>query len=262
MALFTFDSIEDFARAAEPLSNAGASSWYGNISYKQAVELSLKGDDSYVKLADSFMDKLDVELPETKAFHVKHSPFGGRVNMGDWLADSPTPMRRRVRSSAEINPIKIVVSTTCSAGVDGEVMTKRGAAILALLLKLQTVRPVQLYLLTELDGECGWHHQLIRIESQPLHVGIAAFGLCHVGFARQLTYTFAREKDGSRGSWPDGYSYGRKNESYTKLLRERIGLAPDDIVIGSAHIGEEKLIEQPVAWIEDQLRKLANINDD
>ncbi len=256
MALFNFDSIEDFARAADACSDHDdASSWTAHLSYETCVSRAISGDESYVEHAEKMLDQLDVELPETKAFQTIRSPFGGRVNLGDWLAGAPDPMRRRKRVNTDIAPIKIVVSTTCSASVPADVMEKRGHAILALLMKLQTVRPIQLYLLTELDGHCGWHYQLIRIESQPLALGVAAFGLCNVGFARHLTYNYAEKKDGSHGKWPSQYAYD--SPRYTALIRQRAELADDDLIIASAHAHDE-MVTQPLDWIKKQLAHYTN----
>ncbi len=260
MALFNFDSVEDFARACAPYPPKHRTNyWTAHLSYQQCVERAVSGDESYVSNAEKILDQLDVELPETKCFQTIRSPFGGRVNLGDWLAGSPDPMRRRKRVNTDIAPIKIVVSTTCSASVPAAVMEKRGHAILALLMKLQTVRPIQLYLLTELDGHIGWHHQLIRIESQPLALGVAAFGLCNVGFARHLTYNYAAHKDGSHGKWPSQYACDAPR--YTALIRQRAELSDEDLIIASAHSSDEMVV-RPLEWIKKQLAHYTNQEDE
>jgi hypothetical protein len=135
-------------------------------------------------------------------------------------------------------------------------MQKRGAAILALLLKLQQVRPIQLYLLTELHGKRdGWHYQLIRIESQPLAVGVAAFALCNVGFARHLTYDYARKVDSFNGSWPTDY---HNKQSYRVNRAARLNLTDNDLMIEEAHVND-KLITQPINWLKEQLTRFASL---
>jgi hypothetical protein len=244
MALFNFDSVEEFAKEAGKLVPR-----YRPSDYAKAIDRAITGDESYVENANKMLDALDVELPETKSFQTIRSPFGGRVNFGDWLAGAPDPMRRRKRTSTDVAPIKIVVSTTSSGGISAKVLEKRGYAILALVLKLQTVRPIQLYLLTELNGACGWHYNLTRIESQPLALGVAAFALCDADFARLPCYNFAARKEaGYNGGWPDGFN----GKDYPRLRRERCGLSDDDLVIGSAH-AEDQLLTEPLAWIKGQL---------
>lgn len=264
MALFTFDSVEDFARQAATCggSDDSARSWTANISYSQAVDYAIRGNTDYVKHAEELIDKLDFEMPETKQFKTIRSPFGGRVCFSDWQQGSPDPMRRKVKRASDMGELKIIVSTTSSAGVPFKDMETRGAAILALLLKLQQVRPIQLYLLTELDGSGGWHHQMIRVESQPLALGVAAFALCNVGFARHLTYEFARVKDGSHGAWPAGYEYGNSSSrTYENLVRERCQLRPEDFYIKSVYHGD-LVIRNSVQWLADHVKKYASLEEE
>ena len=266
MALYTFDSVEDFARQAAKLKSysKGASDWTAYTSYDDCVKFAIEGNDKYVETAQKLIDQLDVELPETKAFRVIRSPFGGRVNFSDWQRGLPDPMRRKVKRVSDTNELKIVVSTTSSASVNYKDMEKRGTAILALLLKLQTVRPIQLYLLSELSGNGwqGWHHALIRVESQPLAVGVAAFALCNVGFARHLTHEFARVKDGSSCAWPEGYVYGDSGDSkYIRKVRARCNLRDDDLYIKSVYSGD-LIVRNSVAWVKDALEKYANLESE
>jgi hypothetical protein len=258
--LVEFDTVEDFAKAAKQAvkePDHGKSDWTGNVSFSEAIQRCLTGDESYVEGANKLIEKLDVDLPMTKAFKRVASPYGGSVNLGEWLAGSPVPMRRRIRTSSDIGPVNIYVSTTSSAGVDADTMKKRGFAILALLLKLQAVRPIQLYLLTELHGRAdGWHYQKIRVESQPLNVSVAAFALCNVGFARHLTYDYARVIDGFNGAWPNGYG----DRSYEQARRERLNLQDNDLLIKEAHVHDE-MIKRPVEWITKQLEKYAKESD-
>ena len=255
--LVEFDSVEEFARAARDTIDPDPQllDWYGYITHQEAYQKAIIGDESYVKEAEKFLNQLDVLTPETKAWKVIQSPYGGQCNIGDWLAGSPLPMRRRIRTTSEIAPVNIYVSTTCSMGIKADTMQRRGYAILALLLKLQQIRPIQLYLLTELHGETdGWHYQKIRVESQPLAVGVAAFALCHVGFARHLTYGYAREKDGFNGHWPSGY----RQSNYVQKRAERLGLTDQDMILKEAH-SNDQLVSQPVEWIKKQLKRYGGV---
>ncbi len=247
--LVTFDSVEEFAKACKPIKNVYDR--HGGLRYDETIERAIHGDESYVSRAEKLISQLDVAVPETKAFKVVHSPYGGRVNMGDWLAGTPTPMRRRVRSNSEYAPIKIVVSTTTSAGISESTIEKRGCTILALLLKLQQVRPIQLYLLTELHGRTdGWHYQLVRIESQPLAIGVAAFALCNAAYQRHLTFQYAQHFDNFNGFWPNDYY----SSGYSERRAERLGLTEQDLVIKEAHIFDD-LVQEPLKWLQAQLAK-------
>lgn len=262
MAVHKFESIEDFAKACHAIPTYDRAerndAWFGYISFKEALEKSLTGDESYVASANALIEKLDVTMPETRAFKVIHSPYGGRANLGDWLAGAPLPMRRRVRTSSEFGPINIFVSTTSSAGVSADTMLKRGTAILALLLKLQQIRPIQLYLLAELHGASeGWQYHVIKVESQPLAVGVAAFALCHVGFARHLTYDYGHYIDNFNGAWPDGYF----SSLYAHARIDRLGATSQDLVIKEVYLKDE-LVQRPIEWLTKQLEKYSQGGSD
>src|SRR3990167_7629381 len=207
--LVTFDSLPKFVAIVKDKVKSPAykaENFTANISFDEAIEKTLHGDASCVSKAEKLIEQLALTIPRTRGFKTIASPYGGRCQFSDWQVGSPTPMRRRIRTLMEYGPVKIVVSTTASYSVMAETMAKRGAAILALLLKLQELRPIELYLLAELGGKKdGWHYQFIRVETKPLDIAIAAFVLCNVGFARHLTYDLARELDGFQGQWPSGY---------------------------------------------------------
>jgi hypothetical protein len=252
--LLTFDSIPEFigkVKSENVKSRDGKTEWTGYVSWDEAIDKALHGDSSYVQDANKLIDKLSVEMPTTRAFKTITSPYGGRCHFADWQVGSPTPMRRRIRSNTDYGPLKIVVSTTSSAGISAETMQKRGAAILALLLRLQEIRPIELYLLAELHGaKHGWHYQFIKMETKPLDVSVAAFCLCNVGFARHLTYRLAGHIDNFSGAWPNGYG----NATYAQQRKDRLGLTDEDIMIKEVH-ATDKLVLQPIEWLKEQLGK-------
>jgi hypothetical protein len=256
--LLTFDSLPEFVariKSEEIIPGHRGDAWTANISFDEAIDLALHGEDSYVKEANKLIDQLSLAMPMTRAFKTIKSPYGGRCSFSDWQKQTPTPMRRRIRSNTDFGPIKIVVSTTSSQGIDAPTMAKRGSAILALLLKLQEVRPIELYLLAELYGHRdGWHYQQIRVESKPLDIAVAAFVLCNVGFARHLTYDLASKLDGFDGTWPKGY----KNDDYAQRRAERLGLTEEDIMIKEVYL-DDKLVQKPLEWLQEQLRKYQEV---
>jgi len=252
--LVIFDSLPEFiATVKDEVTRPyhESSAWTANVSFDEAIEKTLHGDASYVPAAEKLIEQLTLTMPRTRGFKTVASPYGGRCKFSDWQVGSPTPMRRRIRTSTEYGPIKIVVSTTSSYGITAETMAKRGTAILALLLKLQELRPIELYLLAETDGkQDGWYYQYIRVETKPLDIAIAAFVLCNVGFARHLTYDLARVLDGFKGRWPSDY----KKSNYASRRASRLGFVYEDIMIkGVNH--KDKLVTKPVEWLSEQLKK-------
>ena len=191
--LVKFDSIESFVKTADakvPLANRdiGTKHFFGGDTFSSAVEKALYGDDRCVAEAERMIEGFTVSAPDTAMFKTVRSPFGGRVSVSDYLAGSPTLMRRRVKQVSDVAPVKMVVSLASSWTIPAKEMTRRGTAVLALLMQLQKVRPVELFLLLEVagtdrnDGAGPAHYQLIRVESKPLNISVVAYAICHVGY--------------------------------------------------------------------------------
>jgi hypothetical protein len=260
--LYNFDSIQDFARACEKITSrsygSGETAWYGNESYHEAVQGCFKGDLSLVAKSDEFLAKVEAESIETLQPYWAHSVNGAFASVPDYLSNSPTPMRTRRKANSELSPVNIYVSTTCSGGISAETMTKRGLVALALLRKLETLRPVSLYLLAEThgnrDGICAI---AVKLESSPIDLSVACFALAHVSFARHLTYSFAQAKEGFNGSWPDQYRYGSNDggEEYKAFIRQHVGMNEQDIYIPPAWL-HDPMLTTPVEWINTKLQEI------
>lgn len=253
--LRAYDSIEDFSRAASSAArrydHADASDWYGYETFDEALQGCITGDEKLIAEADKLLEKIDGESLETTAHKWVPSPHGAYVSVPDYLNNSPFAMRSRKKLVNDLSPIKIYIATTCSAALDSETMLRRGIAALALLRKLESLRPVQLFLTGELHGRYdGICLQVIRVESQPLNMSVACFALAHVSFARHLSYSLARQTDSFNGYWPTMHEMnrGRTTEKYNNFIRTQLGLEPQDIYIPSAHVYDQMLTD-PVAWV-------------
>ncbi len=252
--LIRFDSLGDFARRAAQVPYTehqyGRESWFGDISYSTALDRAINGDDSLVPQAMAILDKLEATL-ETSQGQWSASPIGAYPVVPEFLTGLPDCMRRRIEVTTDIAPITVYVSTTCSASIDSETMLKRGVAILALVLKLQAFRPVRLCLLAEThgnsDGQCI---QAIQINSQPLDLSTICYALTHVGFARHLTYSLAKELDGFNGAWPNNYNGG--GAQWEAHIRQYVGLESQDLYIGAAR-DWDPIIRDPIAWVNAQV---------
>lgn len=262
--LFHFDSVEQFARTCAGLPAAAiarASSfgldWYGGLDWNETVARALRGDDSLVPQAEALIAKLEGAI-EVQGYQVRPDVWGSRVSVPDYLAGSPTSMRRRAKVASDLSPIGVYVSVTSSASISAETLLRRGTAILALIMKLERVRPVSLRLITELDGVAdGNHVQVIPIESQPLNLSTACFALARTGFDRHLCHAYGHACDGYAGGWAARIHDGET--AYTQWLRDHVGMAPQDLYIKRAAVGDA-LLSDPVAWINQQVQKTMEEN--
>lgn len=252
--LLSFDSLGDFARFADSrvtdYRRENSGSFYGGMTWQEAVSSCYSGDLSLVAAAEALLDKIDASV-EVERRLWSPSLYGAFPSVPDFLAGAPDCMRRLRPDPSDVSPVNIYVSTTSSAGISAETMLKRGVAIIALLLKLQQVRPVSLSLLAELHGQSdGACIECIRLESSPIDLSTACFAICRVGFARHLTYGVAQVMDRFNGGWPNGY----RSEHWATEIRQRVGMVEQDLYIPAA-TAWDPIITDPVAWVNAQVAK-------
>jgi hypothetical protein len=254
----TWDSIGDMVRecGAIPTMHTYMSDtdrWFGHTSKLSISNKLLNGDTDLAKKADKVLSKIDkLDLPLVAQFESVRSPFGGRVNFGEWMAGSPTPMRRKVRRASELGPLKIFVGITSSAAIDSNKLEARGIAILALLQKIQMVRPVELYVFCETHGNSdGAVFTVVKVDSKPLEVATASVALAHCATARHLLYDWSEVNDGFNGMWPNGY----QSVKYYEKRKREMEVGNDDLIFESLTSWDANF-DNPEKWIKTQLQKL------
>lgn len=249
-----WDSIEQLiSEVPEGDCQAG---WTGDITDNNvAKSLSIRGDDKLVEQAQKYIYKLTDLRPEIKAHQWIAAPSGSFPAIPDYISGSPTSMRLRRKMVSDISPVRIFVSTTCSGGNSSADMLNRGLAITALLMRLQMLRPVELFILIELGraGDDGNIIATVSVPSKPLNLGQTAFLLSHTAFSRGLTYPACKQFS-FNGSWPKQYkALGGTNfePSYQAWLREYAGINPQDIIVPAAHV--RNITSDPIKWINKML---------
>lgn len=249
----TYESIPEFIAAAKGCRYDCSASdyWYGDITHDKCVAKSMHGDESLVPAAEKLLDKIDAVV-EVSRTEWTPAIAGAYACVPEYLAGLPDCMRTMVQAPSDATPVEVYVSTTCSADIESDLMLKRGTAILALVLKLQQIRPVRLNLLAETHGRTdGEYLQVIRVDSAPLNLAVACHCLTHVGFTRRLTYGTAQKLDRFNGRWPDGYNSG--GAPWEAHIREVLAMNPQDLYIGAARSWDD-MIKDPVKWVNAQVR--------
>ena len=249
---FTWGEYLASARTARLSSRHVAAEWTDYETFDSALGKMANGDDAYAPMADKLLDEI-MDLAEGSPVR-EWTPgvMGAYAVIPEAIMGFPQSMRA-LSPAGELSPVKIVVSTTCSAGIDREIMTRRGVAILALLMKLQAVRPVELSILVEgeMNGR-GNLFQLITVDTKPLSIAHACFALANAGFARQLTYSQMRRYHDWRGKFPEAHN----TPGYDALVREHCEMTPEDLWIRAAHLSDP-MIDNPVAWVNRELARFS-----
>jgi hypothetical protein len=159
----------------------------------------------------------------------------------------------------EVSPVKVYVSTTSFCGITAEELELRGTAILALVLKLQAMRPVELYLTAEL-GTSDYNGNtilVILIESRPLSVSHAAYCLTSAGFARRLTYGILMDLYSSQGNF--AAKFDELGGQYPEWIKTKLECSESDIYIGTA-LSSDLFMSEPAAWVNIELARFNGEN--
>lgn len=231
-----------------------STSWYNNETEEETLRKAELGDTSLVAAAEEQLSKLDTAI-ETPRNVWERNVAGAYACVPDVLAGLPTPMRRMVHQRDETNPITIYVDTASSAYISAEVFAQRGITILALVMALTRIRPVQLFQMDNGDGYkdgTGETVVISEINTHPLDLATACYVLTSVAFARRLCYSLEEVHNGFSGQWARGYSHSNPTLYYDGL-KTRLGVdASRCLMIPGAHLRDE-LITSPLAWIERQI---------
>lgn len=248
-----FDSLAQFrdefySAGCQPRENSG----WTNETRAESTARFLSGDASAVPEAEKLIQRLSMAVNiETDGETWSRDVAGFFPCVPSFLAGVPENMMMRRADENTAAPVRVFVDVTSSAGISAAKVQARGAALLAFVLMLSRVRPVELNSVCGLGGgnemTC-----IIRHNSHPMMIAECAWCLSSAAFPRGIIYEYCGE-NGTSGAWPkyqraDNYKAGEHT-------RRAFGLAPDspDVLIPPIHLGD-KLLTNPAAWIVSALR--------
>jgi hypothetical protein len=239
------------------------SSWYGHETAAQTLIFSETGDTRLVPQAESLLVQLDQEIDVPRRAQVR-CVAGGWPDVPAAISGFPLSMRRMEEINDDRSPISIYVNGVSSGGVNATTLTKRGVAVLALVMALSRVRPVELHYLSTLqntrdkDGETIFD---VRINTTPLDLASACYTLTSQGFTRRLTYQLGYAKYNFAGGWPKKYSY-RNPRAYQDYLRSLLGLNPATSLIIDPVELHDLIVKEPLLWVQNQVDYFTNKFDE
>jgi len=272
MPIVRFDSPADLARALEKRKGKhttrnleqGRSGWTGE-SMRDSLKFAKIGNQALVADAEKLMAKFELEATMP---HVEwaHDVAGAYPDVPAALMGSPEPMRAKRLLDSDRAPLRVYVCTTSSAGLQWEMLQKRGVAILALVMGLAAVRPVELHTFTAMDNggsdaatredkaDKGAGIVITRIGSAPLDLATACFALCSIGFDRNMTHAYGFDfwDFGGGWAWHAGNDFQDPESRVFKRMRKCLDAGPHDLVIGPSWL-EDPLVHQPEEFIRKHL---------
>lgn len=252
-----FDSVSEYREAVLEFSDRSkiraAYDWYGNITWEQAVELTRTGDPSIVPRVNALVDQVEQAAVETPTREWVPSQAGAYAVVPEYLAGAPRCMRMVTYDETERGPIGIYVNVSSSCSYDYDALLTRGAAILALVEKIQLVRPVDLYIVATLDnGSKGANNVIvIKVDTRPIDIGLISPLIAHCGVDRHLNHVLGKSAGGTFGvGWAKCHG---SREEFGKF----VGLNETDLYILPSHLydADANLMTDPVKWINAKLAK-------
>lgn len=241
-------------RARDNIVLADVSGLASKVSRGLYQQKLLTGDLSLVERSDKFIQKLEDNLISSKTWQNVASCVGALPIVPAYIAGQSNNMRLRVRRKKPAGPLSIFLECTGSAGTMGAAAVERGAAMLALVRKLNEYRAVELWLCVTYGEFNEMNGLLTKIETTPLDLGRAAHILCNLSTTAWEGSGVLRDVIGhSPGSW----SYGEPRLERTwcgEIFKRFLHPGSDVLYVPAAYL-KDKLIDSPAAWLTDMLIK-------
>lgn len=250
-----YDSVGEFLKACptEDMGyTRGSSSFTGYQTYAEAKKNATKGKPEVVKRSDKIMQEIEADGIELEGLQWGNDVAGFIPCVPSFISGAPDSMRRPMDCSTDKSPIKVYASFCASAGVTAEQLEKRGVAILSLCRKLQAIRPVELWIFSEMYGYGGYAIPVIRIETSPLDLTSASYAMADAGFLRQLGFAWGYDSRGFDGGW--AWEIGGNYTRMIKNLRELFEADDKDLILPGTFL-DDKLLNKPVEWVNEQVLK-------
>lgn len=265
MPVVFYDSLGEF-HASLPRDHECDSrrprDWNGRQTYDDAKINLFKGDQKALAASEKLLAQIEGDGLELAVPYWDNDRVGFIPCVPSFLAGSPDSMRRLQEFQTDTAPIKIFTDVCLSAGFGAAQLAKRGTAILSLARKLQAIRPVELYLMASMhgrdagDGYGDCAIPVIKIDTSPLDLTTTSYAMANPAFLRQLCFGWGDAR-GFNGSW----AWNSYPSSYHSKLMKVIKANDKDLVIDGAYL-DDQLMNEPLQWVNDQVRKYSKVIDD
>lgn len=188
-----FDSLDHLGRVARTRTSSFSSesyaSWSGGTKWDTLMTQCTIGNDKLVPEAEKLIGSLDsaIEVPGRERYI---GVAGGCPIIPMYLTGQPECMLTYRNVCDDTTPITIWVDISASAAIKHEDMTKRGTAILALVMKLQATRSVNLKICSLLGKvyDRGDSMVTIDLQTRPISLAEACYALTDAAFFRRVVH--------------------------------------------------------------------------
>ena len=248
-----FDGPENYAGYLKDIParfHDNFSSSFAGGTFDQALNKLIHGDTHGLAKAQSIIDQMqDQQIFSLMSQSIVSDVVGFMPNVPNALMGAPKDMYNiaQVEDETLVSPIKVFVETTVSGGLTHDELINRGVAIIAFVLAMNMVRPVELYVAsfgrTESSTENG---AIVRIPTSPIDLDRAVYMLAGVGYCRQLMFTTVCYQS----NWPDSHGI-----PFARNCRDICKCEPHDVLIEGGHLNDKLMLRDPIAWVKQMIEK-------
>lgn len=238
---------------------------FAGLPIEQALEKLVTGDMSAVDKVNDIISKIDIsDMLTNNVVELQSSLAGFVPNIPAVISGAPETMYDLVNiEEPSINaPINVYIEALVSEALTDEQIFNRGIATLAFCMVMNMVRPIELYVIgvSDVSGKDQYTGHVTKVASKPLDIARAAYMLTDKSFARRIAFTIGY---GDRGLGNTGWLRFPFNRSpatpeYKLAMREFLDMSPEDIFIQGGHLFEPAMLNDPIAWVNDMVRKHSN----
>ena len=236
----------------------GSDSWIGGSKSDLAEYLdkgSYKKLEASVKTSEKILAAIDMGsyVQQTVA-----GPCGFSPIVPAYIQGHPMSMysRERAVDNSITGAIRIFCDTASIASVSTEDMRRRGEAVAAMVLALQSIRPVEVYACV-IAGDDYIKDVTslvsVRLGTRPINQARIMAALAEPSFARRFLYTVC-QKIGQKHKWDSDVEIGTLSGMPPSSIPRYIGMGPTDIHIGYLARDEvNEIRNDAVGWVKKHL---------
>ena len=244
----------------------------GQRSFDQINKSIRFGNDENVSKSDDLLAQFeDIFDFNTKKLETVRSVAGGMAHIPSMLAGAPNSMITKRRTMKEGAPLTLIIDLCMSAAISADDMLKRGIALLSFARMAATVRPVKIWVVGGMlpdSSDKAFEAMAFPIDSQPLDLARACQAISEVSMLRTVQFAVTCWMAGQPGDqyikWP--YNAKAKYDARIGPIWRSLLNIPDTediLAVTGAHCND-KLVQQPVEWIKDNIEKYglaSNVHD-
>jgi len=268
-----FDSPEVYADYLKAIpahyQNQDEQDWAGE-GFNGAVNRLINGDTSRLAQAQAIIDKLDLAHIFSNDVPVLTPSIAGFIpNVPAAIAGHPEAMFRRgfVDSPSVLAPLTVYVECVASGGVTQDQLIARGVAVLAFVLAMEVIRPVDLYIALphSHSRRPGVYCPVIKIQSRPMDLGRAVFMLTNPCFARRMFHTAINDLSGCGmkcGQGPWAWNSNPTDPKYEQHVRDLLQMQPEDVFMKGGYLTDQLMLTNPIEWVKKMIEKHRGSQDE